>query len=224
MVTKIQEWLFTGCLACCLVILGSGAYVTVWYGLQSAASVQRATSDLTMITASVHRTSMVVEAKVNELDMGKVDDSLRLAKQSLSNVAAITADGKHIADDVKSNWPIIKEAGAITWQHGNDVLGHLDIATLAEQEQQKEIATLTAQNLRASKRTIDDFDGVITDPNIPLAVSHVTAAAQSVQGMADDGKAIADYYKKILLTPKKWWQKITTILETAYYGRGALGK
>lgn len=52
------------------------------------------------------------------------------------------------------------------------------------------------------------IDGIVSDPNIPLAVSHVNGAAAAVQGVAEDGREITGSAKHLFTWPKSLWNKI----------------
>jgi hypothetical protein len=149
-----------------------------------------------------------VQGKVAAIDVRPINASLRNVQMATAHVNSITAvvDGK---------MPEVGKAMFDLWKHTDRTIGHLDYATQQEQDQQKAITDGTIANLAVMKLALTDLDKVVTDPNIPLVISHTESLLSHGDAIAAHGEHVAAHYDKVLTAPKRWYQKLESWAEAA---------
>jgi hypothetical protein len=237
MAKTLQSWLAVGCLAACFVILSTCAYLLLRDGSTASLALKATAQNSAKASATLDRTATALEAKVNALDMGKVDQSLQNVQQLTAQAAAITADGKYIADDVKSNWPIVNEAATLMWQHADNTLGHVDVATLDYQQRQKDIAVQTVASMKAIETLATDPNGLsgasselrkfIAGP-LTFATNNAGELENTVNTSVGhfDSRFLAPYTGSHpgLHTTISIGKSLLGLPETGYYMKGIMGK
>lgn len=237
MAKTLQSWLAVGCLAACFVILATCACLLLRDGSTASLALKATAQNAAKASATLDRTATALEAKVNAVDMAKVDQSLQNVQQLTAQVAAITADGKYIADDVKSNWLIVKEAATLMWQHADNTLGHVDVATLDYQQRQKDIAVQTVASMKAIETLATDPNGLsgasselrkfIAGP-LTFATNNAGELENTVNTSVGhfDSRFLAPYTGSHpgLHTTISIGKSLLGLPETGYYMKGIIGK
>ena len=189
--------------------------VLLWYSLRwsneldgilasqqrSAVSQETAMFNLAAVTLDVRR-------KVAMVDVQPVNAALQDLRAAASHIRTITMVGAQYAKDAGDNRELIEESGVLFWQHMDNTVGHVDVATLQEQAQQKAIADATVQGFH-------DLDALVTDPAIRMAISHVNGLAVAGESTVQHVEHVAAHYDHLLTAPKKWWKKTKDEVEAA---------
>ena len=203
---SLLTWLLVVVTSLVIAILIPHAYLTWqhsigWYDnidqtlaqtRMSAVNVQKTTENTQVITS-------IICKDVKAIKVAPINKALQNVQLATANIVAVTGDAKFATGDIRDNWDVIKEGVVLSWGHLNDILGHVDVATLAEQKQQKLMADAALENMKELKK-------LIADPDIKLAISHTNTILKN-------GEVISEHYKKIITTPKRWWEHITAPLE-----------
>ena len=148
-------------LAACIIIAGTVAwYMPVW------------SADIGGVLAAQHRAALDQEALMHNAALLSLDIRLKVGAtdvtplaRALHNVEKITADGAQLTGHIVDNQDLIDGAAAVLWQHIDNTVGHVDVATLQEQKQQADIAAQSIRSMQAIER-------LATDPNGLAGVSY----------------------------------------------------
>jgi uncharacterized protein YoxC len=182
---------------------------TLWpYEIIWCQQVTLTLAPLPSASQSLQSAAGTVQGKVAAIDVRPINASLRNVQMATAHINSITAavDGK---------MPEVGKAMFDLWKHTDRTLGHLDAATEQERGQQKEIADRTITTFDLVDAEIRNIDTLVTDPNIPLVISHVQGITTSLDGTAQHVEHVTAHYDKILTAPKRWYQKLESWAEAA---------
>jgi len=237
MAKTLQSWLAVGCLAACFVILSTCAYLLLRDGSTASLALKATAQNAARASATLDRTATALEAKVNAVDMAKVDQSLQNVQQLTARAARASGDVASITGDVQENWPIIKEAATLMWQHADNTLGHVDVATLDYQQRQKDIAVQTVASMKAIETLATDPNGLsgasselrkfIAGP-LTFATNNAGELENTVNTSVGhfDSRFLAPYTGSHpgLHTTISIGKSLLGLPETGYYMKGIMGK
>jgi hypothetical protein len=182
---------------------------TLWpYELVWCSNVTQTLAPLPEAAQNVKAATGDARGKVHAIDVQPINSALRSVQLATGHANAILADAH-------ASLPTIHKGVFLLWKHTDRTLGHLDEATFQEQRQQKAITDRTIATFDVTDAAIQHFDTLVTDPNIPLAISHVQGAAAATDSTMYHVEHVAAHYDKALTAPKRWYQKLRDGAEAA---------
>jgi hypothetical protein len=237
MAKTLQSWLAVGCLAACFVILATCACLLLRDGSTASLALKATAQNAAKASATLDRTATALEAKVNAVDMAKVDQSLQNVQDASRNINRATSDFRAILGDVAANMPKINKGIFDLWKHTDRTLGHLDFATQQEQSQQTDIAAHTIASMDAIKALATDPNGLsgasselrtfIAGP-LTFATNNAGELENTVNTSVGhfDSRFLAPYTGSHpgLHTTISIGKSLLGLPETGYYIKGIIGK
>lgn len=172
--------------------------------IQSRAQI--VTGNAQVASANVAGITATVGTKAAQIDVQPLNGAFRNVQAITRNVVGITGDVKAVTGEVNTNLPIIEEGAVLLWQHVDDTVGHLDVATKDERAQQKQLAEDTSITLQQTRETVAQIGQLAKDLR-PVA-SHADTFMASAANTMQSGEHVAKHYETIITAPKRWYQKL----------------